>query len=155
MQHLAIVQPQQPEPLIPMGGHSSHRRLSRSVPGGDWMRMVAAMVGPSRAAGPLNFENAASPGRSSPYSTGTAESDVQYYGRRSTEEGRAAVRAASPKARELHRELAARYARLSREAMRSRAQAPRHSQAAVRGRLTDLLGQRFGLGVTRRLSDRT
>jgi hypothetical protein len=108
--------------------------------------MVAAMAGPpSRAAGRVNFENGASPGRLNPYSTGTAETDVQYYSRRSTEEGRAAVTAASPKARELHRELAARYARLSHEAMRSPARTPPHGQASVRAELTELLRQRFGL----------
>ncbi len=155
MQHPAIVQSPRSVPLIPMRGHPGTRRSSLSVRGGDSMRLVAAMAGPAlRAAGQFRFNGARSSGRLTPYSADAAESDVRYYSRRSTEEGRAAVQAASPKARELHRELAARYARLSRDAARSRALAPPHGPAAFRARLTDLLRQRFGLGASQDLPDR-
>lgn len=130
MQHSATIPPRPPERLA-TGGDGDHRRPDPSVRDGDLMRMVAAMAGPT--------------GRLTPYVASTVESDAQYYRRRSTEEGRAAVAAANPRAREKHRELAARYARLSREKLRLQGLTARNGRAAARAPLASILAERFGL----------
>ena len=91
------------------------------------MRLAAAMAGPrSSDWGACRLPDA--PSRLDPIVGEAAESDGRYFQRRSAEERRAARDAAGPEARAAHHELAARYARLSRQTMRPRGKAPLHRQ---------------------------
>jgi hypothetical protein len=83
------------------------------APHGASMRMAAAMAWPGRHAWErYGFEAGEAQGRPSPFEA--MESDAWYFRRRSHDERRAADDAAGPEARAAHRELAARYALLSR-----------------------------------------
>jgi hypothetical protein len=80
-----------------------------------------------------------------PFAGASGQSGASYFRRRAAEARRAADMAAGPQARAAHREMAARYARLSGRTMLHGRLVPRHSASAERLRLGNLLRERFGL----------
>ena len=132
--------------LVTSSRATGSRPTSLPVRDGASMRLVAAMAGPRLAGSGGHLpEGAEALARLTPFAGEAAESDARYFRRRAAQERRAADAASVPQARAAHRELAVRYAHLSRQTMPSRSFAPRHRASAARMRLADVLSQRFGL----------
>ena len=140
MQHLDIARPAPRERPPDLYSKTSYRRLAFITPDGASTRRVAAMAESTKR--PL-WEGVGAADRLTPFTGGVVENDAQYYRRRSKEEYRAAGEAAGPKTRAAHRELADRYARLSRRMMRQRGGPQSYPQSAARARIAHMLRQRF------------
>lgn len=146
MQHLDRARPAPPE-RPPDLSEINYRGPGLYPPDGASMRMVAAMAEPSLPAeGPL-LEDVGAADRLTPFAGDGVENDAQYYLRRSKEECRAAGDAAVPEARAAHQELADRYARLSRRAMRHRVHPSSYSQSVSGAQIARMLRQRFGVSA--------
>lgn len=145
MQHFDRIGPAPGERSPGSCRETGYRRPSHIMRDGASLRMVAAMAEPFLAAGRSLFEDGMAADRLTPFTGEVAESDAQYYRRRSKEECRAAGEAAVPEARAAHQELADRFARLARRAMRRGDAAPIGHQAAARARVAGMLRRRFGL----------
>ncbi len=148
MQHFDRIGPAPRERPPSLYREMAYRPPSHIGRDGASLRMVAAMAEPFLPAARSLFEGEEAAARwLTPFAGEALESDAQYYRRRSKEEGRAAGEAAVPEARAAHQELADRYARLARRAMRSRGGVPSHHQAAGRSRVAAVLRRRFGLSA--------
>ena len=144
MQHFVRLGPAPRERPPGLYAETNYRRPSLIMRDGASMRMVAAMAEPFLPSGRPLFGDVGAGGRLTPFAVEVVENDAQYYRRRSEEESEAASEAAVSAARAAHQELADRYARLSRRAKRRRGGAPSRHQSASRGRVADMLRQRFG-----------
>jgi hypothetical protein len=107
--------------------------------------MAAAMAGPRAASDARHlFGDDDAADRLTPFTGQAVESDVDYFRRRSEEERRASNEAAHPEARLAHRELAARYARLSPRTAWPHGLAPQYHPFAARAWFMAVLRRRFG-----------
>lgn len=145
MQHPDVSGPSQGEQPPSLSPETAYRPPSQLNRDGASMRMVAAMAEPFLPARRSLFEGEAAVARLTPFVGEAGEHDAQYYRRRANEECHAAGEAAVPAARMAHQELADRYSRLARHAMR------RGGVVSSRGRaagLARVLTQRFGLSIS-------
>lgn len=148
MLHIDIVRSAARERLPIPYRNDGYRSPSHIRHDSSSLRMVAALADPFTDAARSLFDDEFLEIPLTPFAGEDRESDAQYYGRRSKEEGRAAGDVAVPEARRAHQELADLYARLARRALRRGAAALSRHRSAERARVAGLLRQRFGLSIS-------
>jgi hypothetical protein len=143
MHHVDTIEPAPNQRPPSAHGMNHYRPPSHIRRDGASMRMVAAMAEPFLPGGRSLFEDGGAIGRLTPFADEARESDAQYFLRRSDEERRATGEAMGPEARAAHRDLADRYARLSRRATRPD-DARFQGNSGAHARIAEQLGERFG-----------